>query len=74
MSGKAILSPCLGRKDLLKYNKYKNLGRNPCYLLLFVVGKGYRKIDEISKRHLQKIYIFKEEIEDNTCKHVKIML
>lgn len=31
----------LGRKDVLKYNKYKNLGRNPCYPSLFVVGKGY---------------------------------
>lgn len=73
MSGNAVLSPCLGRKDLLK-RKYKNLGRNPCYLSLFVVGEGYRKIDETSKRLLRKIYIFKEETEDNTCKHVKVML
>lgn len=59
---------------VLKYNKCKNLGRNPCYPSLFVVGKGYRKIDKVSKWHLQKIYIFKEETEDNTCQSVKIIL
>lgn len=33
--------------------------------------KKVQKIDEVSKRHLQP---FKEEIKDNPCKYVKIML